>query len=40
MAFHLTPYLTIVIVGFVSFIAVLAFGRAYSNSGYRRPPTN
>ncbi len=37
MAFHLTPYLTMVIVGFVSFMVVLAYGRFVTRSEDRKP---
>lgn len=36
MAFHPTPYLTMVIVGFVSFMVVLAYGRIATRSEDRR----
>lgn len=36
MAFHLTPYLTMVVVGFVSFMVVLAYGRFATRSEDRK----
>lgn len=37
MPFPFTPYLTMVIVGFVSFVVVLAYGRARSGPDDRTP---